>query len=187
MVAEGLDESHDFACMEYRDSAAKVWQVPDAAFAEIGVVHKKDVARPHRRHREIARHRIRHGGIGPPRELAASAIKQADAVVVRLPDHGAARRALDGVLDLRFDRVQGTFDNLQHDRIDCGFRLRKRAGACASKYRGLVHRRISRSAPIGANDQDSVRVYQELLPGKDDGRGPELFHHHWSFEPHFRR
>ena len=112
VMAEGLDEGDDVSFVEHRHRAAEIGQMPDAAFAEIGVVHQVHVAWPHGRQREIAHDRVRHGGIGAAGELAAAAVEQADAIVVRLADHGAARRALDGVLDLGFDRAQRSFDDL---------------------------------------------------------------------------
>jgi hypothetical protein len=39
---------------------------------------------------------------------------------MRFADHGAARRALDRVLDLGFDGIQRALDDLQHDGINGG-------------------------------------------------------------------
>ena len=105
MVAEGLDEGHHLAGVEYRHRAAEVGKMADAAFAEISIVHEKYVTRTHALEREIAHDGVRHGGIRSPGELAAAAVEQADAIIVRLADHGAAGRALDGILDLGLDRV----------------------------------------------------------------------------------
>ena len=83
------------------------------AFGQIGVVHQEHVARLHGVGRKVAHHRVRHRRIGATGELAAIAVEQADAIVVRLADHRRARGALDGVFDLGLDRVQRALDDLQ--------------------------------------------------------------------------
>jgi hypothetical protein len=118
VMAEGLDIGHHLAPMEHRHGAAEVGQMADRALAEIGVVHQKDVARLHGLGREVAHYRVRHRRIGAAGELAAIAVEQADAIVVRLADHRRARGALDGVFDLGLDRVERALDDLQHDGID---------------------------------------------------------------------
>ncbi len=118
VMAERLDVGDHFALVEHRHGAAEIGQVADAAFGEVRVVHQEHVARPHRFRRKIAHHRIGHRRIGAARQLAAIAIEQADTVVVGLPDHRRTRRALDGIFDLRLDRVQRALDDLQDDRID---------------------------------------------------------------------
>jgi hypothetical protein len=124
VVAEGLDEGDDLAIVKHRHRAAEVGQMADAALGQIRVVHQEDVARPHGLGREVAHHRVWHGRIGSSRELAAMTIEQADAVVVRLADHRAARGALDSVFDLRLDGIERALDDLQHDRVD----VARRAG-----------------------------------------------------------
>ena len=104
--------------MEDRDGAAEVRQVADRALAEIRVVHQEHVARLHGIRRKVTHDRIRHGRVGAPGQLAAVAIEQADAIVVRFADHRRARGELDGVFDLRFNGIEGAFDDLQHDGID---------------------------------------------------------------------
>ena len=118
VVAEGLDIGDDLAVVKHRHGAAQVGQVADAAFGEIGVVHQEHVARLHGLGRKVAHHRVRHRRIGSAGELAAVAVEQADAVIVRFADHRRARGALDGILDLGLDRVERAFDDLQDDRID---------------------------------------------------------------------
>ena len=118
VVAEGLDVGDHLALMKHRHRAAQIGQMPDRAFGQVGVVHQEHVARLHGRRREIAHHGVRHGRIGTAGELAAIAIEQADAVIVRLADHRRARGALDGVLDLRLDGIERALDDLQHDGID---------------------------------------------------------------------
>ena len=134
VMAERLDVGDDLAVMKHRHGAAQVGQMADAAFGQIGVVHQEHVARPHRLGRKVAHHRVRHRRIGAAGELAAIAVEQADAVVVRLADHRRARGALDGVFDLGLDRVERALDDLQHDRIDRLARARCGAvgqGCCA--------------------------------------------------------
>ena len=92
VMAERLDVGDHLAVVEHRHGAAQVGQVPDAALGQVGVVHQEDVARPHRLGREVAHHRVRHRRIGAPGELAAVAVEQADAIVVRLADHRASAR-----------------------------------------------------------------------------------------------
>ena len=123
VVAECLDVGDDFALVEHRHGAAQIGQVPDRALGQVGVVHQEHVAGPHGVRREIAHHRIRHGGIGAAGELAAIAIEQADAIIVGFADHRRARGALDGELDFRLDGIERAFDDLQDDRD------RPRAGA----------------------------------------------------------
>src|SRR5258706_4254710 len=61
------------------------------------------------------------------RELAAIAVEQPDAEIMCFADHGAARGAVDGIFDCDLDRIQRTYDDLQHDRIDrYGFAQRSR-------------------------------------------------------------
>ena len=118
VVTEGLDVGDDFALMENRHGRAQVGQVPDRAFGQVGVVHQEHVAGLHGLRREIAHHGVGHGGIGTAGELAAIAVEQADAVVVRFADHRRARGALDRVFDLRLDGIERAFDDLQDDRVD---------------------------------------------------------------------
>ena len=118
VVAERLDVGDDFALVEHRHGAAQIGQVSDRSLGQVGIVHQEHVAGPHRVRREIAHHRIRHGGVGAAGELAAIAIEQADAIIVGLADHRRARGALDGEFDFRLDGIERAFDDLQDDRVD---------------------------------------------------------------------
>ena len=118
VMAEGLDVGDDFALMEHRHRAAQIGQVADRALGQVGVVHQEHVARLHGVRREIAHHGVRHGRIGAAGELAAIAVEQPDAIIVRFADHRRARGALDGVFDLRLDGIERALDDLQHDGID---------------------------------------------------------------------
>ena len=156
-------------------------RVADRALAEIGVVHQEHVARLHGLRRKVAHDRIRHRRVGAAGELAAVAVEQADAIVVRLADHRRARGALDGVLDLRLDGIERAFDDLQHDGVDLA---RRRLGA------------VGHGSPVactfiappprlarGPHDQNAMRIDLELLAGKHHGRGAELLDHGGSVEP----
>ena len=92
VMAERLDVGDHLAVVEHRHRAAQVGQVADAAFGEIGVVHQEHVAGPHGLGREVAHHGVRHRRIGAAGELAAIAVEQADAIVVRLADHRRCAR-----------------------------------------------------------------------------------------------
>ncbi len=186
VVAERLDVGDDLAIVEYRHRAAEVGQVTDAALGQIGVVHQEHVARPHGLGRKVAHHGVRHGRIGAAGELAAIAVEQADAIVVRLADHRPARGALDGVFDLGLDRIQRALDDLQHDRIDVA-RRRRAPKASPSQTSGAGSSNAFRFRLRGTNDQDAVRVDLEMLSGKDHGGRAELLHDRRPFEPKTRR
>ena len=130
-MPEGLNERDHLAVVKHRNRAAQIRQMTDAALGEVGVVHQKHVARPHGGDRKIAHDRVWHRGIRTTGQLAAMTVEQADAVIMRFTDHGAARRALDRVLDLGFDGIQRAFDDLQHDRID----RRRRRGPGQARLR----------------------------------------------------
>ena len=121
-MPEGLNERDHLAVVKHRNRAAQIRQMTDAALGEVGVVHQKHVAGPHGRDRKIAHDRVRHRGIRAAGKLAAMTVEQPDPVIMRFADHGAARRALDRVLDLGFDGIQRTLDDLQHDGINGGCR-----------------------------------------------------------------
>ena len=148
VMAERLDVGDHLAVVEHRHGAAQVGQMADAAFGQIRVVHQEHVARPHGLGRKVAHHRVRHRRIGAAGELAAIAVEQADAIIVRLADHRAARGALDGVFDLGLDRIERALDDLQHDRIDrLGGALRRdRPGVLVARG---GHRRIHRLTSAG--------------------------------------
>ena len=118
VMAERLDVGDDLALVKDRHGAAQVGKMADRALGQVGVVHQEHVAGAHGVRREIAHHGVRHRRIGAAGELAAVAVEQADAVVVRLADHRRARGALDGVFDLRLDGIERALDDLQDDRID---------------------------------------------------------------------
>src|ERR1035437_1356776 len=104
-MAEWLDVGYDLAIMKHRHCAAQVRQVSDTTLTEIGVVHQEDIARTHGARGEVTHHRIGHGRLGESRQLAAVAVEQTDAIVVRLANHRPWRGPLDGVFDLRLDRI----------------------------------------------------------------------------------
>ncbi len=87
VMAERLDVRHHFAVVEHRHGRTHVRQMANRAFGEVRVVHQEHVARLHRLGRIVTHHRIGHRRIRAPGELAAIAVEQADAVVVRLADH----------------------------------------------------------------------------------------------------
>jgi hypothetical protein len=118
VVPERLDIGDNLAGVEHRHGAAEVGQVADAALAEVGVVHREHVARPHGGRREIAHDGVGHRRVGAAGELAAVTVEQPDAIVVRLADHRRSRGALDGIFDLCLDRVERALDDLQDDRVD---------------------------------------------------------------------
>ena len=117
-MAERLDVGDHLALMEHRHGAAQIGQVPDRALGQVGVVHQEHVAGLHGVRRKIAHHGVRHRRVGAAGELAAIAVEQADAIVVRFADHRRARGALDGVFDFGLDGIERAFDDLQDDRID---------------------------------------------------------------------
>src|SRR5262249_47759912 len=118
MMAEGLDVGDHPPLVEHPHGAAQIREMSDAALGQVGVVHQKHIAGPHSFWWEVAHHGVRHRRVGSAGELAATAIKQTDPIVVSLADHRAAGGPLDGVFDLCFDRGEGAFYDLQHDRID---------------------------------------------------------------------
>ena len=169
VMAERLDVGHHLAAMKHRHGAAQVRQMADAAFGQIRVVHQEHVARPHRLGRKVAHHRIGHRRIGAAGQLAAIAVEQADAVVVRLADHRAARGALDGVFDLGLDRVERALDDLQHDRVD---RLRRalrrdRPGVLGLRGAGgRVHRLTSAGRRLDRTISTPCGSTSRYWPGK---------------------
>src|SRR5216683_2365786 len=95
-VTEGLDVGNDIAFMKYRHRAAEVRQMADAAFGQIGVVHQEHIAGLHRLRWKVAHDAVGHRRIGSPGELAAIAVEQPDAEIMRFADHGRARGAFEG-------------------------------------------------------------------------------------------
>ena len=118
VMTERLDVGDDSALMKHRHGRAQVGEVADRSLGQVGIVHQKYVAGPHRVRWKIAHYGIRHGGVGAAGELAAVAIEQADAVIVGFADHRRARGALDCVFDFGLDGIERPFDDLQNDRID---------------------------------------------------------------------
>ena len=188
-MAERLDVGDHLAVVEHRHGAAQVGQVADAAFGEIRVVHQEHVARPHGLGRKVAHHGVRHRRIGAAGELAAVAVEQADAIVVRLADHRRARGALDGVLDLGLDGIERALDDLQHDRID-----RACAARCGAVGQGCLRcggagfiASTSAGGALERHDQHAMRIDLEILAGKHDGGGAELLDDGRSVEPEARQ
>ena len=135
------------------------------ALGEIGVVHQEHVARLHGLGRKVAHDRIRHRRVGAPGQLAAVAVEQADAIVVRFADHRRARGALDGVFDLRLDGIERAFDDLQHDRIDLACRQagRGRPGLACGVH---VHRTASSARRAGRTIRMPCASTSRCWPGK---------------------
>jgi hypothetical protein len=118
VMAEGLDEGHHLALVEHRDGDAQVRQVPDAALRQVDVVVEVDVARPHRREREIAHHRMHERRVRAPGELAQPPVVDPGPEVVLVADHRRARGAPDRLLHLGLDRRQRALHDLHEHGID---------------------------------------------------------------------
>ena len=163
VMAESLDVGDDLAVVKNRNGAAQIGQVADRALGEIGVVHQEDVARLHGLGRKVAHHRVRHRRIGAPGQLAAIAVEQPDAVIVRFADHRRARGALDGVFDFRFDRIERALDDLQHDRIDFARAAIAAPSATARFAAARSSARLAGFAALPLHDQNTALVDFEPL------------------------